>query len=460
VTADRSNDGPFRRVAPWLGLGALVFTGVSILLVVTGDDDRPSATAHVPESVEVAAAPGETGDAEQPRPAQVEAEAESPPDAAPEPEPEPSAANDLTGEDLEDERKAIGEVPEGGLPEVPSVRIPKAEVDYVEGSRDWIVHTVVGRESIDQIAYRYGVKPRSLRLWNGIKATAERAKRGSRLRVKARKIPPARVELQYVVKPGDSWASIGIRYGVDSNELRALNWGEGSKLRVGQILRMWVDPVVFQWVAVEDDDPSKVRPGAVGVGPPQSGWLVNGVRLPENDFYRLRLPPSSYGTTYAIEAVLRGIVLFEARADYDRPLTFGSMSWRHGGPLTGHVSHQSGRDLDIALPLLEKHPQGVAIKPKRVDWKVTWKLITAMFDTKDVVVVFLDYDLQAPLYKAAAELGATDEERKRYLQYPRGPKAPGLVRHSRGHTSHVHIRFACGPYEMECADNSLGTDAE
>lgn len=462
MTVDRRTKGGLRSVLPWVVLGGGVFAGVSLLLILTTDD--PSLPPKEP-AMASAGTSDETSDGlDVGAPVGLESDVPQPFDADPEsfPTPESSSASggDLTGEDLEDERKAVGEVPPGGLPKVPAVDIPEATVDYVEGSRDWIVHAVVGRENIDQIAYRYGVKPKSLRLWNGINASAVRAKRGSRLRVKARKIPPERVELQYVVQPGDSWAAIGVRYGVDSNELRALNWTDGPQLRVGQVLRMWVDPVLFHWVATEDDDPTKVRPGAVGIGPPQSGTLVNGVQLPKNDFYRLRLPPSSYGTTYAVEAVLRGIVLFEARADYERPLTFGSMSWRHGGPLTGHVSHQSGRDLDIALPLLAKHPQGVPITPKRVDWEVTWKLVTAMFDTKDVVVVFLDYDLQEPLYKAAARLGATAEERKRYLQYPRGPKAPGLLRHSPGHTSHVHIRFACGPYEMECADNSLGTEAE
>lgn len=453
MTAERSAKGGLRSILPWILLAGGVFSGVSLLLILTAEDGpRPEVEPAVTSERR------DVGTSSEPRLDVPPIEAD--PESGLTPDPTHASGGDLTGEDLEDERKAEGKVPPGGLPKVPAVEIPPGRVELVEGSRDWIVHAVVGRETIDQIAYRHGVKPISLRLWNGIKASAQRAKRGSRLRIKARKIPPARVELQYVVRPGDSWAGIGVRYGVDSNELRALNWTDGAQLRVGQILRMRVDPVLFHWVATEDDDPTKVRPGAVGIGPPQSGTLVNGVQLPKNDFYRLRLPRSSYGTTYAVEAVLRGIVLFEARADYDRPLTFGSMSWRHGGPLTGHVSHQTGRDLDIALPLLEKHGQGVPITPERVDWKATWKLVTAMFDTKDVVVVFLDYDLQEPLYKAAARAGATAEERKRYLQYPRGPQAPGLLRHSRGHTSHVHIRFACGPYEIECADNSLGTESE
>ncbi len=439
-----------RTIAPWVGLAAGVFTVVATALVLTAEDD-PLPVVEATDTAKLDVGQEAPGPSEEP---------DAPEITPREPVEGSEPALDLTGEDLEDERKAVGEIPEGGLPTVPVVEVPPGHVELVEGSRDWMVHRVVGRETIDQIAYRHGVKPRSLRMWNGIAEDAERAKRGARLRIKARKIPPPRVELQYVVKPGDSWASIGVRYGVDSNELRALNWAESGTLTVGQIVDMWVDPVVFHWVATEDADPTKVRPGAVGIGPPQAGLLVNGVQLPTNDYYRLRLPPSSYGTTFAIEAVLRGIVLFEARSDYDRPLTFGSMSWRHGGPLAGHVSHQSGRDLDIALPLLVKHPRGVPIRTDRVDWDATWHLITAMFDTKDVVVVFLDYELQKPLFKAATRLGATTEERAQYLQYPRGAQAPGLVRHSPGHDAHVHIRFACGPYEMECADNSLGQETE
>lgn len=457
ASASRSKPSLLRIVGPWVGLGAAVFAGVAALLVVTRKDTKPKSKVAVADTDVVAEA---DTDLLEPEGSDV---VEAPlldlrVDVPSEDTSSKPAGGDLTGEDLEDERKAIGEIPKGGLPKVPVVEIPEGLVEEVGSSRDWLVHTVVGRESIDQIAYRYGVKPHSLRLWNGIDGTAERAKRGSRLRVKARRIPPPRVELQYVVRPDDSWASIGIRYGVDSAELRASNWDAGPQLKVGQIIKMWVDPVVFHWVATQDDDPKRVRPGAVGIGPPQDGRLINGVLLPQSDYYKLRLPPSSYGTTFAVEALLRGIVLFEARSRYERPLTFGSMSWRHGGPLAGHVSHQSGRDLDIALPLLEKYPEWFPVEEKRVDWKTTWQLITAMFDTGDVVVVFLDYDLQKPLYKAATELGATDEDRKKFLQWPRGVKGQGLVRHSRGHDKHVHVRFSCGPFGVECADKSLGVE--
>ncbi len=458
----KSTGGWIREVGLWGGLGIGVFCIVAAVLLLTEDEpQRPEAPSESPTEVAVDTDAGQgsgsrlDGGVDAPLSAGLDVGGELGDTDEPV---APKLGGDLTGEELEDAKTAVGEIPPEGLPQVPVVPIPPGVIEQVEGSRDWLVHTVVDRETVDQLAYRYGVKPESLRMWNGIDGKAKRAKKGSRLRIKARRIPPPRVELQYVVRPGDSWTSIGIRYGVDSSELRSTNRDAAQQLRVGQIIRMWVDPVVFEWVATEDDDPSRVRPGAVGIGPPQDGRLVNGVRLPDSPFYELRLPPSSFGTTFAVEALLRGVVLFKARSDYGRSLTFGSMSWRHGGPLTGHVSHQSGRDLDIQLPLLEKYPAWFPVEPKRVDWDTTWQLVTAMVDTADVVVVFLDYDLQKPLFKAAARLGATEDERKRYLQWPRGAKAQGLVRHSRGHTSHIHVRFACGPYEVECADKTLGTE--
>ena len=139
----------------------------------------------------------------------------------------------------------------------------------------------------------------------------------------------------------------------------------------------------------------------------------------------------------------------------------GSMSAKHGGPLAGHRSHQSGRDLDIRLPLLANVQQSAPVVPSRVDWEALWHLIESFATTGQVVVVFLDYDMQEHLYKAAAAMGVPEVDRKRVLQWPRGNKAHlGLVRHSHGHTAHIHVRMACGPYETECISESDYDDAD
>ncbi|HET6582725.1 MAG TPA: penicillin-insensitive murein endopeptidase, partial [Nannocystaceae bacterium] len=358
-------------------------------------------------------------------------------------------------ESLIDELPAEGEgtaTRKPGKPEVGS-----AEVEIVDENNDWVIHTMVPMETVDQVAYRYAVRPDALRMWNGIKAETQELKKGARVKVKPRRIPPARRKYEYWVQPGDNWWSIGTTFGVDSRDLRAENWSTPQRLRVGQSIEMWIDPVVYLWVSSEGDPhtPTSVRRGAVGIGPPQSGRLVNGVQLPTHPAYHLKLPPSAYGTTHAVAHVVHAMDEFKKRSSYSRKLMMGSMSAKHGGPLAGHRSHQTGRDLDIRLPLLASVPEWSPVVPSRVDWEALWHLIESFSATGQVVVVFLDYDMQEHLYKAATAMDVTEVDRKRVLQWPRGNKAHlGLVRHSPGHAAHIHVRFACGPYETECIAES------
>lgn len=332
-----------------------------------------------------------------------------------------------------------------------------ARVEIVSDDKDWYVHRVVPRETVDQIAFRYGVRPDALRMWNGVRADVVELKPGARVKVHPRKIPPPRRKYEYWVQPGDTWWKIGTSFGVDSRDLRAMNWSSPQRLQVGEKVELWIDPVVYLWTSSEHDPhiPENVRLGAVGIGPPQNGRLVNGVQLPAHPAYSLKLPPSAYGTTHAVAHVVHAMDKFAETAGYQGKLMVGSMSGKHGGPLTPHKSHQSGRDLDIRLPLLADVAPYAPIVPSRVDWRALWKLLEAFDSTGQVVIVFLDYAMQEHLYKAAAAMGVDEERRKQMIQWPRGNKANlGLVRHSPGHEGHIHIRFTCGPNEPECVSEA------
>jgi LysM repeat protein len=326
-----------------------------------------------------------------------------------------------------------------------------AVIEYLTTEPEWLTHEAVPLETVEQIAHRYGVRPATLRMWNGLSDTANELRTGAKLRVKPSRIVPPRQHFEYVVQPGDTWWRIGTRYGVDSADLRYSNWDAGQRLRVGQTLRMWIDPVVYQWLRHGGTSNDIVRRGAVSIGPPQAGRLVNGVLLPDNPYYTLKLPPTSYGTTHAVTQVLEAIVRFRSRSPYDKPLVFGSMSAKHGGPLTGHLSHQTGRDLDIRLPLRERVPEWYPVEPRYVDWPALWHLVTALAETGEVMIMFFDYELQKHLHDAAVSEGATEDELRRLLQWPRGSKAHvGLLRPSPGHEAHIHVRFTCGRHEPEC----------
>jgi LysM repeat protein len=348
-------------------------------------------------------------------------------------------------------------------PEAVPVELPSGRILVVPpGQRRVIQHVVVPIESLDQIAHRYGVRPDSLRIQNGLKPETQSVKNGSTLRVKAKKVPPTRVLYRYVVQPGDSWWKIGTRFGVDSVELRAANGDptDRYRLRVGQTLEMWLDPVLFEWIAVEErpDDPTAIRPGAASVGTPQNGRLINGVEIPDAPHIHKKYPSSSFGTTHAVTVLMEGLARFHARYRTARPLSLGQMSRRHGGPLQGHLSHQSGRDIDIRLPLRADFPDDFGVRPERVDWTAVWHLVSAFIDTGEILVIFLDYDMQQFVYEAAKSLGSTPEELRTHLQVPGGRMAPGLVRHSPGHEAHIHVRFKCGPHEPECVQSVEGEE--
>lgn len=344
--------------------------------------------------------------------------------------------------------------PSSAPAETEPVRCSETHTVQPADGRRFVRHRTVPRETLAQVAHRYDVPPWKLREWNGIADDVERVRRGTRLRVKAQRVPPSRERIEYTVRENDTWWKVAVSHGVDSMDLRAYNWPYRDKMTPGQTLQIWIDPIVYDWVQSTPGGPlssmSSVRPGAVGVGPPNDGSLVNGVRIPEGPGYRLRFPKSAYGTTHAVTQFVRAMDRFSTQTDYPRRIAVGTMSRQRGGRVGSHESHQTGRDLDVRLPRRADIPRWWGFKPSRIDWHTTWTLVRALAET-DVEVIFVDYRMQRRLYKAAKASGASEEERARLIQYPRGSHARlGLVRHEPGHDKHMHVRFGCGPCEVEC----------
>ncbi|MBX7084246.1 MAG: LysM peptidoglycan-binding domain-containing protein [Nannocystaceae bacterium] len=334
-------------------------------------------------------------------------------------------------------------------------RCDSAEAIEYPPTQRWIRHRLVPGESLAQVAARYGVREADLRAHNGIDSRVPTLVVGATLRVKARRVPPPRREVLYTAREGDSWASVARAHGVSSKQLRAHHYtrerGWHAPLREGTALRIWVDPVVHDWLRAGRPDDTIAR-GGVGIGAPDTGELRHGVAIPEGEGYTLRFPDASFGTSHAVGELVRALADFRARTDYEGTLELGTMSREHGGALGDHRSHRTGRDLDIALPRRVDVPGWMPLTPRRVDWRALWDLALALAEV-DATVVYLDYTLQRDFYRAMRAEGVGDEALRRILQYPRGHKANlGLVRHAPGHDTHVHVRFGCGPCETECIE--------
>ena len=190
-----------------------------------------------------------------------------------------------------------------------------------------------------------------------------------------------------------------------------------------------------------------IDPNGEAVGRPNQGELENGVPLPhEPDLYTIRSRHASYASSHTALQVVTAFRNFRERTGYDGEITIGDISPRDGGSYRSHHSHQTGRDLDILMPL----QPGTYRWGHNIDWDTTWQLVRSFLETGEVQYIFLDYDIQEQLHAAALRAGEDPRELSGLISWPRGIRAPGVIRNSPGHWAHFHVRIHCGPTETRC----------
>jgi len=318
--------------------------------------------------------------------------------------------------------------------------------------RTWVTHRVVPNERLEDIAARYGVARAEIVRWN--RALRENAwiYAGQSLRVHARRVPPPRQKIEYIVERGDTWHEIATKFNVREGDLHYWNRKVPRQFRAGTRLVVFTNPLDV--VAAVGVVPSvalfRARPGGLSIGAPNRGRLQSGVRLPESELYTIRDPDISWGTSHAIEVVVNSIAQFRRESAYRGDLLIGAISKRSGGRFRPHSSHQSGRDIDIRLPKIPGAPKATE-SPLHIDWVASWHLIRAFAESGEIEYVFLDYSRQRRLYAAARSTGATKDELARLIQFPNASGTNhGLVRHAEGHTMHIHLRIKCAKDNPSC----------
>jgi murein endopeptidase len=218
----------------------------------------------------------------------------------------------------------------------------------------------------------------------------------------------------------------------------------------------WVDEAAPKRSAARRDDDaedarriaSRLQPWRatiLGGGSQRAGTLTGAERLDEGDGIHVRRPQRAFGAPQVVEYVRHAVG--EVRALYpDVPtLAIGDLSSEHGGALAGHVSHRSGRDVDVGF-YFHHAVSGFADANDDLDLDATWALLAAFARTasrKDgVQIIFLDYAVQKRLYAYAKARGTPDDELAFLFQYPAGKNVmTGLVRHWPNHANHLHVRF-------------------
>ena len=179
--------------------------------------------------------------------------------------------------------------------------------------------------------------------------------------------------------------------------------------------------------------------GAMSVGTPNAGGLVNGVQAQPSPLYSLVSPGSSWGTQETIDYLNLAVQAVHEEFPDTPALALGDIGARHGGPLRPHISHQAGRDLDISFYYRDGTRWYARGTRDNLDFPRLWAFVRALIEKTDIDLILLDHGLQEPLKEYALTIGEDPAWLSQIFQGKGALRA--IIRHAPGHATHLHLRF-------------------
>jgi murein endopeptidase len=179
--------------------------------------------------------------------------------------------------------------------------------------------------------------------------------------------------------------------------------------------------------------------GSLSIGLPNNGRLLNGVRMDESELFEIVAPDFTWGTKEMVEYLkIAAAEVRRVHADTP-PLHLGHISKKSGGYLSPHLSHQSGRDVDLGYFYSKQRAWYRRATWANLDTARTWTLVKALILKTDVELILIDSSIQTLLRNHAEKVG----ENKAWLHkiFRGSPERPAIIRHARGHATHMHVRF-------------------
>lgn len=180
--------------------------------------------------------------------------------------------------------------------------------------------------------------------------------------------------------------------------------------------------------------------GSMSLGLPNGGRLINAVQLPEDPRWVRVDPAHAFGTRETVDYLVRSMGrLFEVFPDTP-PIFVGHVSAESGGYLKPHKSHQSGRDVDLGFVYRDGGKWYQRGTQANLDLPRTWALVRALITETDPQFILIDHSIQAWLYDYALSIGEDPEWLKDLFKGTPGVR-PAMIRHAKGHATHLHVRF-------------------
>jgi LysM repeat protein len=249
-----------------------------------------------------------------------------------------------------------------------------------------------------------------------------------------------RPEVVFRLERGDTLVAAASRYGVSTRDV--MRWNatlDGPRARPGTSIRIYSRNPVSESEAI---------------GPTNRGRLESPVMLPTHRGYVIRTPARAYGTEETIRWIVDAFDGVDAKFKHTKVVRIHDISDRNGGRLRDHKSHQNGRDADISYYQKQCGANGcrfAEFRSSELDVARQWALLEHWLRNDQAEMIFVDYRLQAKLYRYAKRKGVSKSQLDRWIQYPRGRYEPsGVIRHFPNHEDHLHVRFVCPYSDLKC----------
>ncbi|MDB4941611.1 MAG: hypothetical protein JWP97_1145 [Labilithrix sp.] len=180
--------------------------------------------------------------------------------------------------------------------------------------------------------------------------------------------------------------------------------------------------------------------GSMSIGGAHAGVLVAGTQMPAGESWEVVSPALAWGTKETVDALVHALGSVAERFPGSPHAFVGNLSARNGGYLPPHVSHQSGRDVDLGYYLTTGHRWYAAANAANLDRARTWHLVRTLIADSDVDLILMDVSVQRLLKSHAREIGEDPAWLDQIFQVG-GKAARPLVFHAKGHATHLHVRF-------------------
>ena len=180
--------------------------------------------------------------------------------------------------------------------------------------------------------------------------------------------------------------------------------------------------------------------GPMSLGSPNAGALINSVQARENPLYKPISPSGAWATQETLDFLGKALEQVHEQFPGTATLALGDISGRNGGHSPPHISHQSGRDVDIAYFYNDGagwYARGTA---KNLDLARNWAFVRALITETDVDLILIDHLIQLLLEDYAKQHGEDPTWLAGIFRGVPGKLRP-LIRHAPGHATHIHVRF-------------------